>query len=144
MAHPDPDIRVSSHRIFSAILMPTIICPWSTPGIPLSFNGYDPEGTHLVALSGYASSRIILAKFRLKGSNANGSLVNVREKDKATEKGTDGQIRKSDASSGQYRVDSFQSKSQSMVFTHVDKSTEGKDVGRLEEEVGTVTFLVIE
>ncbi|XP_042379653.1 protein SEMI-ROLLED LEAF 2-like isoform X2 [Zingiber officinale] len=142
MAHPDPYIRVGSHRIFSAILMPTIICPWSTPGIPLSFNGYDPEGTHLVALSGYASSRIILEKLRLKGSNANGSLVNVREKDKATEKGTDGQMKNSDASSGQYRVDSFQSKSQSMVFPHLDESSEGKDVGRLEEEVGTDLILM--
>ncbi|XP_074569119.1 uncharacterized protein LOC141825632 [Curcuma longa] len=45
MSHPDPNIRGGSHRIFFAIHMPTIICPWSILAIPLSFNGYNPRNT---------------------------------------------------------------------------------------------------
>lgn len=71
MAHPDHEIRIGSHRIFSAILMPTVTCPWSIPFISPSFNGYDPEGTHLIALSGFASSGVILDKLRFKNSCVN-------------------------------------------------------------------------
>ncbi|XP_074557637.1 protein SEMI-ROLLED LEAF 2-like isoform X2 [Curcuma longa] len=134
MSHPEHDIRVGSHRIFSSVLMPTIVCPWSTPVIPLSFNGYDPRGTHLVALSGYASSRIILEKLRFKNSHVNESLVNVKEQNEATRKGMEGELQNSDASSEQYRVDPFQNKSQSMAFLHLDNLTEGNAAGRLAEE----------
>lgn len=143
MSHPEHDIRIGSHRIFSSVLMPTIVCPWSTPVIPLSFNGYDPKGTHLVALSGYASSRIILEKLRFN-ANVNESLVNVKEKNEATGKSMEGELQNSDASSEQYRVDPFQDKSQSMAFLLLDNSTEGNAVGSLAEEVGTVTYLAVD
>ncbi|KAF6161983.1 hypothetical protein GIB67_020039 [Kingdonia uniflora] len=29
MAHPDPEIRVGGHHIFSVVLMPSVDCPWS-------------------------------------------------------------------------------------------------------------------
>ncbi|KAG6517339.1 hypothetical protein ZIOFF_020724 [Zingiber officinale] len=141
MSHPEHDIRVGSHRIFSSVLTPTIVCPWSTPVIPLSFNGYDPKGTHLVALSGYASSRIILEKLRFKNSDVNESLVNVKEKNEATGKRMEVELQNSYASSEQYRVDPCQNKSQSMAFLHHDNSTEGNATGRLAEEVGAVTSL---
>ncbi|XP_042468341.1 protein SEMI-ROLLED LEAF 2-like [Zingiber officinale] len=134
MSHPEHDIRVGSHRIFSSVLTPTIVCPWSTPVIPLSFNGYDPKGTHLVALSGYASSRIILEKLRFKNSDVNESLVNVKEKNEATGKRMEVELQNSYASSEQYRVDPCQNKSQSMAFLHHDNSTEGNATGRLAEE----------
>ncbi|KAF6138003.1 hypothetical protein GIB67_041876 [Kingdonia uniflora] len=31
MAHPDPEIRVRGHRIFSVVLMPSLDCSWSDP-----------------------------------------------------------------------------------------------------------------
>lgn len=61
MAHPDHEIRVGSHRIFSVILLNSNVYPWSIP--LLASNGvYDQRQTLLVAISGFASIETILEK----------------------------------------------------------------------------------
>lgn len=60
MTHPDHETRVGSHRVFSAILGPSTVCPCSISCAPVPLKGYDPQGTLLVALSGFSSSGAIL------------------------------------------------------------------------------------
>uniref|UniRef100_A0A1D1Z4X0 Protein EFR3 n=1 Tax=Anthurium amnicola TaxID=1678845 RepID=A0A1D1Z4X0_9ARAE len=62
MTHPDHEIRVGSHRIFSAVLMPDLDCPWSIPLSSLQSKGSDPRGPLLIALSGFSSSRAIMER----------------------------------------------------------------------------------
>ncbi|KAJ8467429.1 hypothetical protein OPV22_029981 [Ensete ventricosum] len=104
MAHPDHEIRVGSHRVFSAILVPTYVCPWSIPFIPPVINGYDPEGTLLVALSGFASSGAIMEKLTCKNSFGNGSLSNTKELDNATGNNMDETWQKFSGNLKQYLV----------------------------------------
>ncbi|WOL03662.1 hypothetical protein Cni_G12382 [Canna indica] len=117
MGHPDHEIRVGSHRVFSSILVPTIVCPWSIPFIPLSFNGYDPEATHLVALSGFASSGDILEKHRCKSSYVKAEYTN--ELDKAIGNGS---VQMSNSNSQQDIVHQSQSESQRIVSHKLDAS----------------------
>ncbi|XP_009393518.2 protein SEMI-ROLLED LEAF 2 [Musa acuminata AAA Group] len=134
MTHPDHETRVGSHRIFSAILVPTIVCPWSIPIIPLAFNGYDPEGTILVALSGFAPSGIIMEKFTHKSSFGNGSLDNTKELGDAMRNRMEDRSQKSSASFKQNLVHPSQSDSQSTVFSHLSAVNDGKAVSRSGEE----------
>ncbi|KAL0919140.1 hypothetical protein M5K25_011215 [Dendrobium thyrsiflorum] len=62
MAHPDHEIRVGSHRIFSVILLHSNVYPWSIPLILVSNGVYDQRQTLLVAISGFASVETILEK----------------------------------------------------------------------------------
>ncbi|XP_064934567.1 protein SEMI-ROLLED LEAF 2 isoform X1 [Musa acuminata AAA Group] len=104
MTHPDHEIRVGSHRVFSAILVPTSVCPWSIPFIPPAFNGYDPEGTLLVALSGFASSGAIMEKLTCKNSFENVSLSNTKELDDAMGNSMDERWQKFSGNLKQYLV----------------------------------------
>ncbi|KAK8960734.1 hypothetical protein KSP40_PGU016881 [Platanthera guangdongensis] len=61
MAHPDHELRVGSHRIFSVILHSNVY-PWTAPLITVSNGGYDQRETFLVAFSGFASVETILEK----------------------------------------------------------------------------------
>lgn len=61
MTHPDHEIRVGSHRIFSIVLHSNVY-PWTAPLITFSNGGYDQRETFLVALSGFASVETILEK----------------------------------------------------------------------------------
>ncbi|XP_028549166.1 uncharacterized protein LOC110101950 [Dendrobium catenatum] len=61
MAHPDHEIRVGSHRIFSVILLHSNVYPWSIP-LLVSNGVYDQRQTLLVAISGFASVETILEK----------------------------------------------------------------------------------
>ncbi|URD74559.1 hypothetical protein MUK42_09585 [Musa troglodytarum] len=142
MTHPDHETRVGSHRIFSAILVPTIVCPWSIPIIPLAFNGYDPEGTILVALSGFAPSGIIMEKFTHKSSFGNGSLDNTKESGDAVRNRMEDRSQKPNASFKQNLVHPSQSDSQSTVFSHLSAVNDGKTVSRSGEENSSHVALV--
>lgn len=87
MAHPDHEIRVGSHRVFSAILGPSIICPWSISYVPVPLKGHDPQGTLLVVLSGFSSSRAILGKLG-KESTIKNECLEKTEKTNAAVEGT--------------------------------------------------------
>lgn len=60
MAHPDHETRVGSHRIFAAIIMPSLICPWSLPLAPSALKQYDSKETLLVAISSFSSSKEVV------------------------------------------------------------------------------------
>lgn len=64
MAHPDLETRVGAHRVFSAILLPSMVSPWSVPLVPSSQKGYGTRQTLLVALSSFSSSAAMLEKMR--------------------------------------------------------------------------------
>ncbi|XP_020586388.1 uncharacterized protein LOC110028750 [Phalaenopsis equestris] len=64
MTHPDHEIRVGSHRIFSVIILHSNVYPWSTPLISASNEAYGRRQTLLVALSGFASVETILEELR--------------------------------------------------------------------------------
>ncbi|MQL74847.1 hypothetical protein Taro_007208 [Colocasia esculenta] len=68
MVHPDHEIRVGSHRIFSAVLMPTLDCPWSIPSCSLQSKRNDPRGPLLIALSSFSSSNIIVDSMEKENS----------------------------------------------------------------------------
>ncbi|URE22565.1 hypothetical protein MUK42_17745 [Musa troglodytarum] len=104
MTHPDHETRVGSHRVFSAILVPTSVCPWSIPFIPPAFNGYDPEGTLLAALSGFASSGAIMEKLTCENSFENISLANTKEIDDAMGNSMDERWQKFSGNLKQYLV----------------------------------------
>jgi len=80
MAHPDHETRVGSHRVFYAILFPSMVCPWSVPLVPSASKGYDAQETLLVALSGF-SSGAMLEKMR-KESGSDASVRGMEEDDK--------------------------------------------------------------
>ncbi|KAG0478348.1 hypothetical protein HPP92_013067 [Vanilla planifolia] len=62
MAHPDHETRIGSHRLFSVVLSPSNVYPWSVPLLSVIQGGYDQKRTLLVALSGFASSDTLLEK----------------------------------------------------------------------------------
>lgn len=64
MAHPDLETRVGAHRVFSAILLPSMVSPWSVPLVPSPQKGYGTQETLLVALSSFSSSAAMLEKMR--------------------------------------------------------------------------------
>ncbi|XP_058094146.1 protein SEMI-ROLLED LEAF 2 [Magnolia sinica] len=59
MAHPDPKTRVGAHRILSAVLVPSLVCPWAVPSVPGSPKGQAPFRTLSIALSSFSSSACI-------------------------------------------------------------------------------------
>jgi len=79
MTHPDHATRVGSHRVFYAILMPSMVCPWSVPLVPSASKGYDSQDTLLVALSGFSSSGAMLEKMRKE--SASDAFVRGMEED---------------------------------------------------------------
>ncbi|CAA6660137.1 unnamed protein product [Spirodela intermedia] len=66
MAHPDQETRVGSHRIFSAVLMPALNCPWSIPLSSFQTMGCNPWVPLFIALSAFSSSTFILERIREK------------------------------------------------------------------------------
>lgn len=62
MAHLDLETRVGAHRVFSAILFPSLVSPWSVPLVPSPQKGYGAQETLLVALSSFSSSAALLEK----------------------------------------------------------------------------------
>nr|XP_010930207.1 uncharacterized protein LOC105051451 [Elaeis guineensis] len=75
MTHPDHETRVGSHRVFSAVLAASVVTSWPFPFIPfLSKEGYDPQSTLLVSLSGFSSTGAILEKM---GKNGCCSIQNL-------------------------------------------------------------------
>ncbi|ONK72473.1 uncharacterized protein A4U43_C04F19800 [Asparagus officinalis] len=85
MAHPDRETRIGSHRIFSAILLPSIVCPWSVSLVPSPSKGYAAQETLLVALSGFSSS-IMLEKMQKEVSYlTNGSVREMEEDNRPAE-----------------------------------------------------------
>lgn len=87
MAHPDLETRVGSHRVLSAILVPSMVCPWSLPHVPRPPEGYGTRETHLVALSSFSSSVAMLEKFQKesceidKGQVSNATASGMEEED---------------------------------------------------------------
>ncbi|XP_072964506.1 protein SEMI-ROLLED LEAF 2 isoform X2 [Typha angustifolia] len=69
MAHPDHRTRVGSHRVLSAILVPSFSFPWSVKNLPIVLKDYDPQGTLLVALSAFSSSWTINEKMEQNSCN---------------------------------------------------------------------------
>ncbi|XP_068646363.1 protein SEMI-ROLLED LEAF 2-like isoform X2 [Aristolochia californica] len=66
MTHPDHETRVGAHRVFSAVLVPSLICPWSSLSSPVSSTADNPLRTLSISLSGFSPSDTILEKV---GSN---------------------------------------------------------------------------
>ncbi|KAL5998090.1 hypothetical protein ACLOJK_009025 [Asimina triloba] len=61
MAHPDHGTRVGAHRVFSAVLMPSLTCP-RRPSFPVSSKTYSSHQSLSIVLSGFSSSDSILEK----------------------------------------------------------------------------------
>ncbi|KAL5990944.1 hypothetical protein ACLOJK_011850 [Asimina triloba] len=60
MVHPDPETRVGAHRVLSAVLVPSLVCPWSVPSLSRSLKGQPACRTLSIAMSGFTSSACIL------------------------------------------------------------------------------------
>ncbi|XP_068666859.1 protein SEMI-ROLLED LEAF 2-like isoform X2 [Aristolochia californica] len=66
MTHPDHETRVGAHRVFSAVLVPSLICPWSSLSSLVTSTGYNPLTTLSISLSGFSPLATILQRV---GSN---------------------------------------------------------------------------
>ncbi|PKA54757.1 hypothetical protein AXF42_Ash000592 [Apostasia shenzhenica] len=78
MSHPDHETRVGSHRIFSAVLAPSVVPPWSIPPISVLPRGYNKRETLFVALSGFSSSETILEKLGKAKYSLQNELTSMR------------------------------------------------------------------
>ncbi|XP_077226830.1 ARM repeat superfamily protein [Tasmannia lanceolata] len=62
MSHPDHETRVAAHRVFSAVLVPSLVCPWSIPYFSVPSKGYNHCKTLSISLSGFSSPSTIMEK----------------------------------------------------------------------------------
>ncbi|RWR96819.1 hypothetical protein CKAN_02622200 [Cinnamomum micranthum f. kanehirae] len=87
MAHPDHETRVGAHRIFSAVLVPSLDCPWSIPLFPVSSIGIDPCRTLSVSLSGFSSSLPIFEKIGNRSISQQNASEETQEKTDLADEG---------------------------------------------------------
>ncbi|KAI3667392.1 hypothetical protein L6452_42449 [Arctium lappa] len=74
MVHPDHETRVGAHRIFSVVLVPSSVCPRSSPGVPPTVS--DPNKAAVPrslsrTVSVFSSSAALYGKMKSKGSQDN-------------------------------------------------------------------------
>ncbi|XP_078434134.1 protein SEMI-ROLLED LEAF 2-like isoform X2 [Wolffia australiana] len=74
MSHGDQETRVASHRVFSAVLVPELNCPWSIPLSSFKIMGSDPA---FMAQLVFSSSEVIQEKVQ---ENKNIGVLDWREK----------------------------------------------------------------
>ncbi|KAJ6834357.1 uncharacterized protein M6B38_335440 [Iris pallida] len=79
MAHPDPETRVGSHRVLSAILVPSMVCPWLVPLVSIPKKGYDAQEALVVALSSFTSSGTMLEKMGKDTSFATNDILDMNQ-----------------------------------------------------------------
>ncbi|XP_010907682.2 protein SEMI-ROLLED LEAF 2 isoform X2 [Elaeis guineensis] len=139
MAHRDHETRVGSHRVFSAILGPSIICPWSISCIPVTLKGYDPQGTLLVALSGFSSSRAILEKLGKESTDKNECLEKMEKINAALEGTLKDGYQQLNADISQCTVYPFQSDPYSINFSPSLSLSNGRAVTKSRQE--ELTFM---
>ncbi|XP_020114991.1 uncharacterized protein LOC109728855 isoform X3 [Ananas comosus] len=64
MVHPDHETRVGAHRIFSVVLVPSSVCPFTLSAIPESPSIYDLRRTLSRTVSVFSSSAALFEKLR--------------------------------------------------------------------------------
>ncbi|XP_038984178.1 protein SEMI-ROLLED LEAF 2-like isoform X2 [Phoenix dactylifera] len=137
MAHPDHETRVGSHRVFSAILGPSIICPWLISCIPVTLKGYDPQGTLLVALSGFCSSRGILKKLGKETTVKNERLEKMGKMNAAVERTLKDRYQQMNADISQCTVYPSQNDPHSINFSPSLSLSNGRAVTKTRQEEPT-------
>ncbi|XP_047054699.1 protein SEMI-ROLLED LEAF 2-like isoform X1 [Lolium rigidum] len=55
MMHPDHKTRIGSHRVFSTIVAPLLLCPWSAISFPVPMKLNGSQSVLLLALSAFSS-----------------------------------------------------------------------------------------
>lgn len=135
MAHPDHETRVGSHRVFSAILGPSIICPWSISCIPVTLKADVPQGTLLVALSGFSSSRAILEKLGKESTIKNEYLEKMEKMNAAVEGTLKDGYQQLNTGISQCTVYSSQNDPHSINFSPSLSLSNGRAVTKTRQEV---------
>lgn len=64
MVHPDHETRIGAHRIFSAVLVPTSVCPRPSSGMPVPKKPADLQRTLSRTVSVLSSSSALFEKLR--------------------------------------------------------------------------------
>lgn len=71
MVHPDHETRVGAHRIFSVVLVPSSVCPYSGSNMPGSVKATDLQRTLSRTVSVFSSSAALFGKLKSQRSQEN-------------------------------------------------------------------------
>lgn len=80
MVHPDHETRVGAHRIFSVVLVPSSVCPYTGSAEPESKKPTDLQRTLSRTVSVFSSSAALFEKLKTRSSSRESVVQEVKEK----------------------------------------------------------------
>lgn len=80
MVHPDHETRVGAHRIFSVVLVPSSVCPYTGSAEPESKKATDLQRTLSRTVSVFSSSAALFEKLKNRSSSRENVLQEIKEK----------------------------------------------------------------
>ncbi|KAL3533790.1 hypothetical protein ACH5RR_007311 [Cinchona calisaya] len=80
MVHPDHETRVGAHRIFSVVLVPSSVCPYTSSDVPDSTKVTELQRTLSRTVSVFSSSSALFEKLKSRRSSRENPNVDIKEK----------------------------------------------------------------